>query len=66
MTIPAIFKVLKLKKKRDRYGYEKQFKIYRTIEYFEDPKREALATMKRAKEKWCQSPQAGNWHHLLI
>lgn len=37
--------------RHDRYGYKKQFKIYRTVEYFEDPKREAFATTKKGNRR---------------
>jgi len=37
--------------RHDRYGYEKQFKVYRTVEYFEDPKREALATTQKGNRR---------------
>ncbi|AYM02005.1 IS1182 family transposase [Levilactobacillus brevis] len=37
--------------RHDRYGYERQFKVYRSVKYFEDPKREALATTKRGNRR---------------
>lgn len=37
--------------RHDRYGYEKQYKVYRSVEYFEDHKREALATTKKGNRR---------------
>lgn len=37
--------------RHDRYGYERKFKVYRSVEYFEDPKREALATTKKGNRR---------------
>jgi len=37
--------------RHDHYGTVKQFKIYRSVEYFEDPKREKLATTKNGNRR---------------
>lgn len=40
------FKFLRYSVRHDKYGDERKFKVYQSIEYFEDPVREDLATTK--------------------
>ncbi|MBL3530452.1 transposase [Companilactobacillus zhachilii] len=54
-----IFKFDHYSTRHDSYGDEREFKVYKTVEYFEDPKREALATTKSGRRR--QISINNNW-----
>lgn len=56
------FKFLRYSVRHDKYGDERNFKTYQSVEYFEDPTRENLATTKKGYRR--QININANWEYF--
>ncbi|WP_334333085.1 transposase [Companilactobacillus sp. HBUAS59544] len=56
------FKFLRYSVRHDKYGDERNFKVYQSVEYFEDPTRENLATTKKGYRR--QININANWEYF--
>ncbi|WP_162261230.1 transposase [Companilactobacillus kimchiensis] len=56
------FHFLRYSVRHDKYGYERKFKVYRAVEYFDDPTRQKLATTKMGNQR--QISINANWEYF--